>query len=106
MIYYNLRIAETARSSLKEEPSLFNVITKKFNKKDRVRDYLKERYGRMPSMKNKIYVDDEEGHQTEVGFTYSFWNTDFTHNSKSWFQTDWITLEKVLSRPTTLKAIH
>ena len=101
-MYYSLEIIETGRNTLKADARCFGTITKKFETKEEAREYLKERYGRMPSKRNKIYVDDKEGNQIEVGFTYSYWNKDCSHDTKSWYQTDWISLEKVLTCPTSL----
>jgi hypothetical protein len=83
-------ITETARNCLKDEPSIFNEEVLYASDMAGIKELLKERYGKIPSARNKIYVDDKEGNVKECGFIYSFWNKDYSHNSKSWFQTDWV----------------
>jgi len=56
----------------------------------------------MPRGTNKIYIDLEKGEAEEIGFIHSFWNKDCSHDSKSWFQTDWITLAEVTEKPILL----
>ena len=101
-MYFSLEIIETGRDTLKDNARTFNTISKRFREKEEVREYLKERYGRMPSKRNKVYMDDKEGNPVEIGFTYSYWNKDCSHDTKSWYQTDWISLEKVLTCPTSI----
>ena len=88
MEYFKVEITETGRSHLKEEPSIFNVINETFNNLDAVKEFLADHYGRMPKGRKKIYVGDG----LEIGFLHSFWNKDYSHNSKSWYQTDWIAI--------------
>ena len=96
-MYYKIIIDETARNRPAddiENDRMFNrdVITVKTL--EEVKTKLIERYGKLPNRKRKIYVDDDNGNAKEVGFLYSFWNKDWSHNSKSWFQTDWITIKE------------
>ena len=100
MKYYKIEIDETAKNSPKEEESqTYNTIIKKFNSIDEIKEYLKERYGKdlLKDVKKrgKIYIDDKNGNAIPIGFLYSFWNRDISHNSKSWYQTDWIIITKV-----------
>ena len=85
-----LEIAETSSNSLNEEPSRFNTIHKTFENTDLLKKYLIDRYGKMPNGRNKIYRDLKEGGSIVVGFIHSFWNNDCSHNSRKWFQSDWI----------------
>jgi hypothetical protein len=96
-MYYKLLIRETCRSSPKCQPEGFGEVEENFKTMTDLRDFMVEHYGKMPSGKNKIYYDGENGRAEEVGFTYSFWNRDISHNSKPWFQTDWITVYKITS---------
>jgi hypothetical protein len=107
--YYKIEIHETYKSRPSDEkPYGFNsdisqaeLIVKEFFTLDDVKKYLIERYGKMPGMKNKIYQDTrytEEGktpESIECGFTHSYWNRDISHASKSWYQTDWISIYEV-----------
>ena len=93
--YFEIRIDETARNSLKEEANLFHEEVKRFKTVEEVKEYLIDRYGKLPNRRNKIYQDSNEGKHIEIGFTHSFWNKDISHNSKSWYQTDWVEICKV-----------
>lgn len=97
--YYELKITETSRTCPKEEEGKpFNRIIEKFKTINNVKNFIVDRYGKIPGMKNKIYVDDKDNNATEVGFLHSFWNRDISHNSKAWYQTDWITIKKVTKK--------
>ena len=85
-----LIISETGRENLKVEPNLFNVIKESCKTKEQLKDYLIERYGKIPPSKKKMYMDIPNKETIVIGFIYSFWNQDISHASKKWFQTDWI----------------
>lgn len=101
MAYIKLTIAETGRGNLKEKPQTFNEIIETFLTMGDTEDYLVERYGKLPKGRNKIYMDTSKGPQV-IGFLHSFWNKDWSHNSKSWYQTDWITLTEVTEVPVLI----
>lgn len=96
-MYYKVHITETSRGKLTEDPTRFNDIIEKFKTLDEVRDYLKERYGKIPTRKqgNTIYRDPDK----PVGFLRSYWNSDISHNSKAWYQTDWVEVTSVVETP-------
>ena len=100
---YSIKIDETARDRLTDKATFFNEFETVVDSLKAVREFLTDRYGRIPHMRNKIYVDDKDGNPKVIGFLYSFWNKDWSHNSKSWFQTDWIEIREVHSRPLDLK---
>lgn len=89
-----LRITETGRSNPGYVAETFNTIMESFKFKEQMVEYLIDRYGKMPGGKKKIYRDNiNDGTIPKikiVGFLHSFWNRDCSHNSKKWFQTDWI----------------
>jgi hypothetical protein len=86
-----LEIAETCRNSLNEEPARFNTIHETFETTDLLKKYLIHRYGKMPKGRKKIYRDCKDAQPIEVGCLHSFWNKDdWSHNSRKWYQTDWI----------------
>lgn len=87
---YNLVIEESSRISLKDTPFKFNEISFYFDDLDEVKRFLISRYDYLPQGRNKIYYENINGEDEEIGFTHSFWNRDISHNTKSWFQTDWI----------------
>lgn len=93
-----LKITETSRNSLQEQPTTFNRIVEEFETKEECKDAIIQRYGRMPNKRNKIYTGPNNN-PTVVGFLYSFWNSDVSHNSKPWFQTDWICIYEVETKP-------
>lgn len=84
---FELEITETGRGSLKEEPSTFNRITESFLTLNELKEYLIERYGKMPNGKKKVYTGKEP---KVIGFLHSFWNQDISHMTPKWYQTDWI----------------
>ena len=102
--YYEVRVTETGRGSLKEEATIFHQFTKACATLDDIKDYLTEQYGKLPGMRNKIYVDDKDGSTHEIGFTHSFWNSDISHNSKAWYQTDWVEIVSLNEMPVLLTA--
>lgn len=101
-MYYQIRISETASNTLKEEKHRFNEYSKDLKTLEGVNEFLIKRYGKMPAKRNKIYVDNEDGTSTEVGFLHSYWNSNRSHNSKSWHQTDWVTITEVVEKPVLI----
>lgn len=65
---YEIRIDETGRNNLKEDTYLFNTETKRVDTLQEIKDFLIERYGKMPSVKNKVYVDGKDNIPIENGF--------------------------------------
>jgi hypothetical protein len=100
-----MHITETGRNNLKEEPQTFNIENKFFNSSDEIKEHLVERYGKLPKMKNKVFVDTKSGETICVGFIHSFWNQGCSHNSPRWYQTDWITFEEVNTKNIELKQL-
>lgn len=82
-----LIIHETGRNFLAEPACCFNVIRETFENKNQLKDYLIDRYGKIPKGKKKIYTGNPP---KIIGFLHSFWNQDVSHASKKWYQTDWI----------------
>ena len=92
-MYYKLTIHETARNTLKEDASLFNIEEQKRESLEAIRQVLLDRYGTMPKANkhNLIYIADGE----PIGFMHSYWNRDISHGGPSWYQTDWIEITRV-----------
>jgi len=99
MSYIKVSIVETGRNSLKDSPHIFNTESKNFKALEEAKEYIRERYGKIPKGRNKTYIDTTDGQVKEVGFTYSYWNTDYTTR---WFQTDWIEITEVTEKPISL----
>lgn len=93
--YFELCIDETGRNTPKEEAHRFNTIIEHFDDLEKVKEYLIDRYDKIPNGRKKVFVDTKDGETKIVGFLHSFWNQDYSHNSKKWFQTDWICIGKV-----------
>ena len=70
---YKIIIDETGRNSLKEKPELFNRTIEYADIPEDIRNFLKDRYGKIPKIResNKVFLDNHDG---MVGFTYSYWN--------------------------------
>jgi len=105
--YYKIHIVETGRYSLREKAENYNEESKICVTPEEVKEYLKNHYGRLPNGKNKVYMDVDvaEGLGEEIGFTHSFWNRDISHNSKPWYQTDWIEISLVTEESILLKQL-
>ena len=95
--YFKITIEETSRDNLRKPPQFYHAETTCAKSLPEVKDCLRDRYGKVPGGRHKIYIDDKDGHPCEVGFTHSFWNKDCSHNSNSWYQTDWITIEHIVA---------
>ena len=99
---YEVEVIETGRNCLRDEPSIFNNVHERFNSLEDVKEFFIEKYGKMPKGRNKVYVDNTDGSSQEIGFVHSFWNKDWSHNSKSWFQTDWVCVNKLTLEPVLM----
>jgi hypothetical protein len=99
--YIRVSISETGRSNLRDDPRLFNRLSFQCADPDEVKVLLVERYGKMPKKRNKVYID-VNGKSVVCGFVHSYWNKDTCINSKSWYQTDWITFDEVSEKPVTI----
>ena len=97
-MYYKITIDETGRGNLREEARRFNTETAQFRTLEAVQQFIIDRYGKIPKRtgRNTIYRDPDA---QPVGFLYSYWNKDYSHNSESWYQTDWVTVTSVTEEP-------
>ena len=103
MSKYKISITETGRGNLNEEPTTFDVGFSYHDTLEKVREFLINRYGKMPKGKNKIYRDIK-GKSVVCGFLHSYWNWDCSHNSKKWYQTDWISITEVVETPVLINS--
>lgn len=103
--YFKLVITETACDCPKdsENTRFFNEEVKNFDSEKDILDFLIERYGKFePSKLRKTYIDGiGENDAKQAGYLKSFWNKDWSHNSKNWYQTDWINIYKIESESFT-----
>ena len=97
---FRLFITETGRENLKVKAEAYNFINEYFDTKEALKEFLIDRYGKMPKGKNKIYTGPNNN-QKVMGFTHSFWNQDISHNSHKCYQTDWIKFWIEVAEATT-----
>ena len=97
--YYKVRINETARDSLREEPYRAGKDEETFGSIEMVREEMIRRYGKVPGGRNKVYRDTADGAQ-EVGFLHTFWNVD------GMYQTDWVEIAYVEERMVLIKELR
>lgn len=87
---YKIKIAcESRKNPGSKESYIFNETIKNVKSLEEVKKYIINLYGKVPS--KYIYIDTVNGPQI-VGFTYSYWNRDISHDTKYWWQTDYIEL--------------
>ena len=98
---YKLTIDETGRGCLKDRPERFNKVVEYFATLDEAKQFITERYGKLPKRhkQSTIYVD---GSTDPIGFVRSYWTKDLSHNSPSWYQTDWVCVAKVSETPVLI----
>ena len=103
--YIKLEIAETSRDCPGDEDSYYVYdIIEKFNTMDELKDYLIDRYDRIPNGRRKVYQDLPDGSYHETGFLHSYWNPPGCRGDKSVFMTDWIMVSDVTETPRLLHA--
>lgn len=73
--------------------SSFNQETHKFQTIKEVKEWLKEIYGKCK--KQKMYVDGKNGDTQHIGYIYCFKNKDWSHNTESWWQQDWVSIKEM-----------
>jgi len=90
--YYVINIDETAKpvGNSQEGFSIFNQYQESFKTLQEAKDYLKEKY--QGHKKQKMFCDDKEGNAKQIGWIYSFKNSDISHDSKPWYQQDWVSI--------------
>ena len=91
--YIKVEIDETARNRTDEDPIRVYTLKEEFRNIEEVKEFMIDRYGRVPGGRRKVYRDTPAG-AIVVGFLHTFWNRD-TPRSKAWLQTDWISITSV-----------
>ena len=91
---YRVIVTETARNTPKdlERSRIFNEDVQHFHTVDELNDFFLERYDSIP---NKRWAKIYRGEGIQCGYCRSFWNKDYSHNTKSYWQTDWIEISVV-----------
>lgn len=96
-----LHITRTGKSfSPKDDYSIFDTETKQFDSLKDAKDFLKQEYG--SCKRSKMFADLKDGSSKHIGYVYGFKNKDWSHNSQSWLQQDWIDFSKVTYSRITL----
>ena len=95
--YFEVTIDEMGKNRPQDkEEELFNIIVKRFKAIQEAVDFLEERYGKLPKrLRTEMLLCSDAEPDKNIGFIKRYWNKDISHNSKSWFQIDAITIEKV-----------
>lgn len=96
-----LHITRTSKGfGSKDNYQIFDTETKEFNSLKDAKDFLKEEYG--TCKRSKMYTDLKDGSSRHIGYIYGFKNKDYSHNSESWLQQDWVDVAKVTYSRITL----
>jgi hypothetical protein len=95
-----LNITQTAKSYGAKEYESFNSYNKSFHTLAEAKNWLKEEYGNVK--RSKMFVDKTDGSNQHIGYIYGFKNKDYSHNTNSWLQQDWVEFSKVTYSRITL----
>lgn len=89
-----LHITRTSKEfNSKEDYSVFDDEVKTFDNLADAKSWLTEEYG--THKRSYMYQDYKDGNAKRVGYIYGFKNKDYSHNSVSWLQQDWVSFYKV-----------
>jgi len=93
--YYKVLVNETSRAinNKQEQYQIFNEFSETFKTVKEAKEYIVERYE--GNKKSKMYIDDKKGNSQHIGYIYSFKNKDYSHDSESWYQQDWVSITEV-----------
>lgn len=92
--YIKVFINKTSKGfGSKEGYCTFDNETKTFATIKEAKDWLKETYGSVKRV--KMYQDRKDGTTYQAGWIYCFKNKDWSHNSESWLQQDWVEITDV-----------
>ena len=87
--FYTILTHCTSKSfSTKDKYQTFDVTEEYAETKEEIKRILKDRYGNCK--RQPMYIDNKDGSQVKIGYVYGFRNKDYSHNSKSWLQADWV----------------
>lgn len=87
----------TGASGNEENYEIFNRKESACSTLDEVKTELEDKYGKCKKV--FIYQDDEKGNAIKTGRIYCFKNSDVSHNSKPWYQQDWVEVKEIISKP-------
>ena len=92
-MYYRIDISCTAKTE-KENWSIFDNISKVFDSIEKVKSWLKEKYGNCKTI--PMYRDGPENKSVKIGYIFCFKNADWSHSPVNrWYQRDWVEIREV-----------
>lgn len=94
-MYYKVITTSTSKpcGRTKEEYQTFDSSSENFKTIEEVKNFLQEKY--QSCKKVPVYRDKIDGTTEQVGWIYCFRNKDYSHNSKSWNQQDWVEVREL-----------
>lgn len=93
-MHYVIRTDCTSKSiGSKGNYQSFDSVESKFDTLDEVKNYLQETY--KDCKKIKMYIDTKTEEHKHTGWIYCFKNKDWSHDSKTWLQQDWVQIYEV-----------
>ena len=94
--YIELEVVKTSKDiGSKDDYRGFDNSIEKFKGIKEAKEWLQEEYDGRKRV--EMYRDNKDGTARQTGWIYCFKNKDISHNSKWWYQQDWIsayTVEK------------
>ena len=91
--YYKLNIVKTGKDINNKKDNVYTMFDDEnleFETLEDVKNELKERYGNCKRI--YCYMDDKEGNPKKIGYIYCFKNKDISHDSKWWYEQDWVNI--------------
>ena len=96
--YYEVLVTMTGKTIGDKSPkgegyAIFHQETKRFITIRQAREWIQAEYNN--KKKEKMYVDGKNEQVQQIGWIYCFKNSDMSHNSKPWYQQDWIEIKEI-----------
>ena len=103
MKYYEIIINKTSKSMGKNSEPFrqFDNEVKKFMSLEDVKQFINDEFGSVKTT-YKIYRDGKDGEAVEVGKIYAYKNKDWSHDTESWYQQDWVEVREVNKEVKTI----
>jgi hypothetical protein len=89
-----LSITRTSKNfGSSDDYTIFDTEQKRFTSIAGAKLWLQNEYGNCK--RQKLYYDKRDGKTRHNGYVYCFKNKDWSHDSKSWLQQDWVSFSKI-----------
>ena len=96
--YYEVSVLHTGKPvGSKEDYTTFDDSEKTFFTIKEVKEHLSVTYSKCKRV--KMFVDTKDGKTKHTGYIYCFKNNDISHDSKMWYQQDWVSINEIQSTP-------